>query len=76
MNLMNDQFNLKMLKYFHFAMIMFVVMFTVFYSVTGFFSNFPFVKVLLEENLISQEGISILIMTLTVVAFVVSMSRF
>ena len=72
MNLMNDQFNLKMLKYFHFAMIMFVVMFTVFYSVTGIFSNFPFVKVLLEENFISQEGISILIMALTVVAFVVS----
>lgn len=69
---MNDQFNLKMFKVIHFAMIMFVVMFTVFYSVTGIFSNFPFVKVLLEENLISQEGISILIMALTVVAFVVS----
>ncbi|MEE0911977.1 MAG: hypothetical protein U0L67_05950 [Paludibacteraceae bacterium] len=61
-----------MFKVIHFAMIVFVVMFTVFYSVTGIFSNFPFVKVLLEENLISQEGISILIMALTVVSFVVS----
>ncbi len=72
MYLMDDQCSLKMLKVFHFWFIMFVVMFTVFYSVTGFLNNFPFVKVLLEENLISQEGISILIMALTVVAFVVS----
>ena len=69
---MNDQFSLKMLKDFHFKFIMFVVMFTVFYSVTGFLNNSPFRKELLEENLISQEGISILIMALTVVAFVVS----
>lgn len=72
MYLMNDQFNLKMFKVFHFAMIMGVVMLTVFYSVTGFLNNSPFRKVLLEENLISQEGISILIMALTAVAFVVS----
>jgi hypothetical protein len=71
MNLMNDQFNLKMFKVIHFACIMGVVMLTVIFSVIGF-SNFTFGKVLLEENLISQEGISILIMALTVVAFVVS----
>jgi hypothetical protein len=47
-------------------------MFTVFYSVTGFLNNSPFRKELLEENLISQEGISILIMALTAVAFDVS----
>jgi Na+/alanine symporter len=69
---MNDQFSLKMLKDFHFKFIMFVVMFTVFYSVTGFLNNSPFRKELLEENLISQEGISILIMALTAVAFDVS----
>ncbi len=68
---MNDQFNLKMFKFIHFACIMGVVMLTVIFSVIGF-SNFSFGKVLLEENLISQEGISILIMALTVVAFVVS----
>lgn len=72
MNLMNDQFNLKMLKDFHFKFIMGVVMLTVFYSVTGFLNNSPFRKELLEENLISQEGISILIMALTAVAFDVS----
>ena len=48
-----------------------VVMLTVIFSVIGF-SNFSFGKVLLEENLISQEGISILIVALTAVAFVVS----
>lgn len=68
---MNDQFNLKMFKVIHFACIMGVVMLTVIFSVIGF-SNFSFGKVLLEDNLISQEGISILIMALTVVAFVVS----
>ena len=68
---MNDQFNLKMFKFIHFACIMGVVMLTVIFLVIGF-SNFSFGKVLLEENLISQEGISILIMALTVVAFVVS----
>lgn len=71
MYLMDDQFNLKMFKVIHFAMIMGVVMLTVFFSVIGF-SNFSFGKVLLEENLISQEGFSILIMALTAVAFVVS----
>lgn len=71
MDLMNDQFNSKMFKVIHFACIMGVVMLTVLFSVIGF-SNFSFGKVLLEENLISQEGISILIMALTVVAFVVS----
>lgn len=71
MGFMNDQFNLKMFKFIHFACIMGVVMLTVIFSVIGF-SNFSFGKVLLEENLISQEGISILIMALTVVAFVVS----
>lgn len=71
MDLMNYPLNLKMFKVIHFAMIMGVVMLTVFFSVIGF-SNFSFGKVLLEENLISQEGISILIMALTVVAFVVS----
>jgi uncharacterized membrane protein (DUF485 family) len=60
-----------MFKVIHFAMIMGVVMLTVFFSVIGL-SDFSFGKVLLEENLISQEGISILIMALTVVAFVVS----
>lgn len=72
MYLMNDQFNLKMFKDFHSWSVMGVVMLTVFYSVTGFLNNSPFRKELLEENLISQEGISILIMALTVVAFVVS----
>ena len=71
MDLMNYPLNLKMFKVIHFAMIMGVVMLTVFFSVIGL-SNFSFGKVLLEENLISQEGISILIMALTVVAFVVS----
>ena len=71
MGFMNDQFNLKMFKFIHFACIMGVVMLTVIFLVIGF-SNFSFGKVLLEENLISQEGISILIMALTVVAFVVS----
>ena len=71
MGFMNDQFNLKMFKFIHFACIMGVVMLTVIFSVIGF-SNFSFGKVLLEENLISQEGISILIVALTVVAFVVS----
>ena len=60
-----------MFKVIHFACIMGVVMLTVIFLVIGF-SNFSFGKVLLEENLISQEGISILIMALTVVAFVVS----
>lgn len=72
MYLMDDQCSLKMLKDFHFKFIMGVVMFTVFYSVTGFLNNSPFRKELLEENLISQEGISILIMALTAVAFDVS----
>jgi uncharacterized protein YqhQ len=67
MNLMNDQFNLKMFKVIHFACIMGFVMLTVLFSVIGF-SNISFDK----ENHISQEGISILIMALTVVAFVVS----
>ena len=71
MGFMNDQFNLKMFKFIHFACIMGVVMLTVIFSVIGF-SNFSFGKVLLEENLISQEGISILIMALTAVAFDVS----
>ena len=71
MDLKNYPLNLKMLKVIHFAMIMGVVMLTVFFSVIGL-SNFSFGKVLLEENLISQEGISILIVALTVVAFVVS----
>lgn len=71
MNFFSDQFSLKMFKVIHFACIMGVVMLTVLFSVIGF-SNFSFGKVLLEENLISQEGISILIMALTVVAFVVS----
>lgn len=71
MGFMNDQFNLKMFKFIHFACIMGVVMLTVIFSVIGF-SNFSFGKVLLEENLISQEGISILIVALTAVAFVVS----
>lgn len=71
MGFMNDQFNLKMFKFIHFACVMGVVMLTVIFSVIGF-SNFSFGKVLLEENLISQEGISILIVALTVVAFVVS----
>ena len=71
MYLMDDQCSLKMLKDYHFKFSMFVVMFSVLFSVIGF-SNIPFGKVLLEENLISQEGISILIMALTVVAFVVS----
>ena len=73
MNVMNDQFSLKMLKDFHFKFSMFVVMFSVLFSVIGF-SNIPFGKVLLEENIISlsQEGISILIMALTAVAFDVS----
>ena len=48
-----------------------VVMLTVIFSVIGF-SDFSFGKLLSEDNLISQEGISILIMALTVVAFVVS----
>ena len=69
---MDDQCSLKMLKDFHFKFIMGVVMLTVFYSVTGFLNNSPFRKELLEENLISQEGISILIMALTAVAFDVS----
>ena len=60
-----------MFKVIHFALIMGVVMLTVLFSVIGF-SNFSFGKVLLEENLISPEGISVLIMALTVVAFVVS----
>ena len=60
-----------MFKVIHFACIMGVVMLTVFYSVIGV-SNFSFGKLLLEENLISQEGISILIMAMTVVGFVVS----
>ena len=70
---MNDQFSLKMLKDFHFKFSMFVVMFSVLFSVISF-SNIPFGKVLLEENIISlsQEGISILIMALTAVAFDVS----
>ena len=72
MYLMDDQCSLKMLKDFHFKFIMGVVMLTVFYSVTGFLNNSPFRKELLEENLISQEGISILIMALTAVAFDVS----
>lgn len=71
MDLKNYPLNLKMLKVIHFVMIMGVVMLTVIFSVIGL-SNFSFGKVLLEENLISQEGISILIMALTVVAFVVS----
>lgn len=71
MDLMNDQFNLKMFKVIHFACIMGVVMLTVIFSVIGF-SDFSFGKLLSEDNLISQEGISILIMALTVVAFVVS----
>ena len=71
MGFMNDQFNLKMFKFIHFACIMGIVMLTVIFSVIGF-SNFSFGKVLLEENLISQEGISILIVALTAVAFVVS----
>ena len=60
-----------MFKVIHFACIMGVVMLTVLFSVIGF-SDFSFGKLLLEDNLISQEGISILIMALTVVAFVVS----
>lgn len=60
-----------MFKVIHFACIMGVVMLTVICSVIGF-SDFSFGKLLLEDNLISQEGISILIMALTVVAFVVS----
>lgn len=71
MDLMDYQFDLKMFKKVHFACIMGVVMLTVIFLVIGF-SNFSFGTVLLEENLISQEGISILIMALTVVAFVVS----
>ena len=73
MYLMNDQFSLKMLKDFHFKFSMGVVMFSVLFSVIGF-SNIPLGKVLLEENVISlsQEGISILIMALTAVAFDVS----
>lgn len=73
MGFMNDQFNLKMFKFIHFACIMGVVMFSVLFSVIGF-SNIPLGKVLLEENIISlsQEGISILIMALTAVAFDVS----
>lgn len=60
-----------MFKVIHFACIMGVVMLTVIFSVIGF-SDFSFGKLLSEDNLISQEGISILIMALTVVAFVVS----
>ena len=60
-----------MFKNVHFACIMGVVMLTVIFSVIGF-SDFSFGKLLLEDNLISQEGISIFIMALTVVAFVVS----
>ena len=68
---MDYRFDLKMFKNVHFACIMGVVMLTVIFSVIGF-SDFSLGKLLLEENLISQEGISILIMALTVVAFVVS----
>ena len=60
-----------MFKVIHFACIMGVVMLTVIFSVIGF-SDFSLEKLLLEDNLISQEDISILIMALTVVAFVVS----
>ena len=60
-----------MFKVIHFACIMGVVMLTVIFSVIGF-SDFSLGKLLLEDNLISQEDISILIMALTVVAFVVS----
>ena len=67
MDLMDYQFDLKMFKKVHFACIMGVVMLTVIFSVIGF-SNISFEK----ENHISQEGISILIMALTVVTFVVS----
>jgi hypothetical protein len=63
----SDQFSLKMLKVLYFVHIMGFVMLTVLFSVIGF-SNISFDK----ENHISQEGISILIMALTVVAFVVS----
>ena len=68
---MDYQFDLKMFKKVHFACIMGVVMLTVIFSVIGF-SDFSLGKLLLEDNLISQEDISILIMALTVVAFVVS----
>lgn len=68
---MDYQFDLKMFKKVHFACIMGVVMLTVICSVIGF-SDFSLGKLLLEDNLISQEGVSILIMALTVVAFVVS----
>jgi hypothetical protein len=67
MNFFSDQFSLKMLKVLYFVHIMGFVMLTVLFSVIGF-SNISFDK----ENHISQEGISILIMALTVVAFVVS----
>jgi len=63
----SDQFSLKMLKVLYFVHIMGFVMLTVLFSVIGF-SNISFDK----ENHISQEGISVLIMALTVVAFVVS----
>jgi hypothetical protein len=67
MNFFSDQFSLKMLKVLYFVHIMGFVMLTVLFSVIGF-SNISFDK----ENHISQEGISILIMALTVMAFVVS----
>jgi hypothetical protein len=67
MHFFSDQFSLKMLKVLYFVHIMGFVMLTVLFSVIGF-SNISFDK----ENHISQEGISILIMALTVVAFVVS----
>jgi hypothetical protein len=67
MRFFSDQFSLKMLKVLYFVHIMGFVMLTVLFSVIGF-SNISFDK----ENHISQEGISILIMALTVMAFVVS----
>ena len=67
MRFFSDRFSLKMLKVLYFVHIIGFVMLTVLFSVIGF-SNISFEK----ENHISQEGISILIMALTVVAFVVS----
>lgn len=63
MNFFSDRFSLKMLKVLYFVHIMGFVMLTVLFSVIGSLG---------KENHISQEGISILIMALTVVAFVVS----